>query len=80
VCTFKGGIESVKGLEGPRVASVGGRTVCDVADAFGAENTKDRIEADLKAHPHPDAALTVIKGVAGTIKVPATPQPAPGSG
>jgi len=79
VCTFKGGIESVKGLEGPRVASVGGRTVCDVADAFGAENTKDRIETDLKANTNP-AAPVVIKGVAGTIKVPATPQPAPGSG
>jgi Tol biopolymer transport system component len=79
VCTFKGGIESVKGLERPRVASADGRTVCDVADAFGAENTKDRIEADLKANTNP-AAPAVIKGVAGTIKVPATPQPAPGSG
>ena len=79
VCTFKGGIESVKGLERPRVASAGGRTVCDVADAFGAENTKDRIEADLKATANP-AAPAMIKGVAGTIKVPATPQPAPGSG
>ena len=63
VCAFKGGIESVKGLERPRVASVGGRTVCDVADAFGAENTKDRIERDLRVNKNP-ARAAVIGAVA----------------
>jgi Tol biopolymer transport system component len=77
VCTFKGGIESVKGLERPRVSAANGKTACDVADAFGAENTKDRIEADLKANANP-AAPTMIKGVAATVSLPAIPVSAPG--
>ena len=68
VCTLKGGIESHKELERPRVASVNGRTVCDVADTFGPENTAKRINADLKKNADP-AAPAIIKGYAATFEL-----------
>lgn len=74
VCTFKGGIESNKQLERPRVEKIDGRTVCDVADAFGPENTRARIEADLKSNSDP-AAPAIIKGCAGTFEVRAPLRP-----
>jgi Tol biopolymer transport system component len=73
-CTFKGGIETYWNLEKPRIAVKEGRPVCDVADTFGADNTRERIEADLKkAAPvlgdtPPEPA--VIHGVAGSFSVP----------
>lgn len=68
VCTFKGGIESYKKLEHPRVETMDSRTVCDVADAFGAENTAERIEADLRKNPTA-GARAIIKGCAATFEV-----------
>lgn len=74
VCTFKGGIETYWNLEEPRMAVQEGRPVCDVADAFGTDNTRERIEADLKkAAPAlgdtpPEPA--VIRGIAGSFTVP----------
>ncbi len=73
-CTFKGGIETYWNLEKPRIAVKEGQPVCDVADAFGADNTRERIEADLKkAAPvlgdtPPEPA--VIRGAAGSFTVP----------
>jgi len=73
-CTFKGGIETYWNLEKPRMAVLEDRPVCDVADAFGADNTRERIEADLKkAAPAlgdtpPEPA--VIRGIAGSFTVP----------
>jgi len=46
VCTFKGGIEVHTGKELPRVQVMDGHPVCDVADAFGSENTAERLRAD----------------------------------
>ena len=68
VCTLKGGIELQKELEKPRVASIDGQTVCDVADAFGAENTAERISTDLKNRSDPGAPA-IVKGCAGTFKL-----------
>ena len=68
VCTLKGGIESHEELERPRVGSVDGQTVCDVADTFGPENTTERINADLKKNVDP-AAPAVIKGYAATFEL-----------
>jgi len=68
VCTLKGGIESHKELERPRVESVDGRTVCDVADTFGLQNTAERITADLKKNADP-AAPAIIKGCAATFEL-----------
>jgi hypothetical protein len=71
VCTFKGGIESRKGLEHPRptVAASRVRPFCDVADAFGTENTRERIENDLGA-AETSGARIATRGVAGTFVVP----------
>ena len=66
VCTLKGGIESHEELERPRVESVDGRTVCDVADTFGPENTAERIKADAETNP---TAPAIIKGHAATFKL-----------
>ena len=63
VCTLKGGIESLQGKERPRIQARDGRTVCDVADTFGAENTRERIEADLEKAGDP-GAKALIKGAA----------------
>jgi Tol biopolymer transport system component len=68
VCTFKGGIESYKKLERPRVETTDGRTVCDVADSFGPENTEERIEADLRTNTDPRAPA-IIKGCAATFEM-----------
>ncbi len=51
VCTFKGGIESHKGLERPRETPAdeppaeGEPVPCDVADAFGEQNTAERMKS-----------------------------------
>jgi Tol biopolymer transport system component len=66
-CTFKGGADDVKGLERPRVTKdAKGNPVCDVADAFGPENTAARARADHAAHP--DKPF-VVRGVAGTLRL-----------
>jgi hypothetical protein len=65
--TFKGGADDVKGLERPRVTKdAKGNPVCDVADAFGPENTAARARADHAAHP--DKPF-VIRGAAGTLRL-----------
>jgi Tol biopolymer transport system component len=68
VCTFKGGIESHRKLEKERITSLDGKPVCDVADAFGAENTIARIEKDASEKAN-ETATFVIKGMAGTFEV-----------
>ena len=68
VCTFKGGIESHKHLERERVVNIKGKPVCDVADAFGAENTKERIEKD-SSEKGAFGAPFIIKGAAATFEV-----------
>lgn len=60
VCTLKGGVESFKGLERPRENKTG----FDVADAFGKENSAERIDAELEKGEKP-----IIKGVAATVMV-----------
>ncbi|MBN1868015.1 hypothetical protein JW916_12075 [Candidatus Sumerlaeota bacterium] len=67
VCTSKGGIESLRALERPRetAAASGGRPFCDVADTFGAENTRERIERDVREAAGPGTRI-VIRGAAGT--------------
>lgn len=67
VCSFKGGIESAKGLEKPRVTKRDGSWVCDVADTFGDENLLERIEADQKKEG--ESARPVIKGFAGEFTI-----------
>ena len=47
VCTSKGGIESFEGKE-RQIPSLN-KEECDISDAFGAENTKARIERDYTA-------------------------------
>lgn len=66
VCTFKGGIESVKKAERPLEAEREGKAVCSVADAFGEENTATRLEADWKEGKPP-----IIRGV--TAVLPSSP-------
>ena len=65
ICTVKGGIEEHKKLERPRIAAVAEQPVCDVADAFGAENTRERIETD-----HEAGAPPIIRGIAATLEPP----------
>lgn len=60
VCTFKGGVGDRQKLERPLDGG------CDVADAFGAENTAARIQADEQKAP---GAPGLIKGFAATFKV-----------
>lgn len=67
VCTFKGGVESHRKLEKERVISEDGKPVCDVADAFGAENTIARIQRDAQEKAG-DSAPFVIKGAAGSFE------------
>ncbi len=64
VCTFKGGIESQLKLETLRFDS--SKILCDVADTFGKENTRERIMADKTENPDKPA---VIKGFAGTLEL-----------
>lgn len=68
VCTFKGGVESHRKLERERATSLDNKPVCDVADAFGAENTIARIEKDAQEKSGEPAPF-VIKGAAGTFEV-----------
>jgi len=65
VCTLKGGIEEHKKLERPRLAVVEGQPVCDVADAFGPENTRQRLEIDRKEGKPP-----TVRGIAATLEPP----------
>lgn len=62
VCTFKGGIESLKKLETPRDDPA--KAKCDVADAFGEDNTAERIRAEQKTN-----APLIIKGSAATFEL-----------
>lgn len=62
VCTFKGSADGKDRAERPRVNFVDGKPVCDVADAFGKENTKERLESDAKA-----GTPLVIRGLAGVL-------------
>jgi hypothetical protein len=61
VCTYKGGIDK---FEHPRQASG-----CDVADAFGPENTPERIREEMKSSPGGGHPNCVIKGAAGSFVV-----------
>jgi dipeptidyl aminopeptidase/acylaminoacyl peptidase len=77
-CTFKGGIEEFKKLERPREPAATSGPVCDVADAFGEENTATRINADIAA-VKAQAATTApwrasIRGYAGVLHVPPKPE------
>lgn len=78
VCTIKGGsnetlTDEIREKELLRIQkTTDGKPVCDVADAFGAENTPERIEADLRAGKPP-----IIRGYAGFITLPAPPPPPP---
>ena len=47
ICTAKGGIESVRKTETPAELERDGKPVCAIADAFGSENTPDRIAAAM---------------------------------
>lgn len=64
VCTLKGGLESFEGKERPLVPLLDGKLVCDVADAFGADNTAERILAEAKA-----GKPAIIHGYAAEITV-----------
>lgn len=64
VCTLKGGIESFEGKERPLSPLIDGKPVCDVADAFGEDNTAERILNDAKA-----GNPAVIRGYATKIEV-----------
>ncbi|HUT24048.1 MAG TPA: hypothetical protein VM492_06890 [Sumerlaeia bacterium] len=72
VCTLKGGIEEFKGLERPRGELRDGLPVCDVADAFGSENTRDRIEKEAEqaaaASPGVSDFRHAIRGAAGVFE------------
>lgn len=48
VCTLKGGIESFEGKERPITALQNGKPICDVADAFGEQNTEKRILTEFQ--------------------------------
>jgi hypothetical protein len=65
-CTTKGGIEEFKKLERPREAPSDPGAFCDIADAFGAENTAARIDADATEKK---TTCAIIKGCAGTFEV-----------
>lgn len=63
VCTYKGGIDK---LERPRQASG-----CDVADAFGPENTAGRMKGEAKGSTAGGGQVCRIKGIAGSFTLPA---------
>jgi len=73
VCTLKGGIEEFKGLERPRGELRDGLPVCDVADAFGSENTRDRIEKEAGQGAAGSSSTTdvrhTIRGAAGVFEI-----------
>lgn len=82
VWTFKGGIESLRGIERPReTAAIPTKEgiapppmpLCDVADAFGEENAAARINAETLA----EGARVVIKGFAAELDFAAPQEPAP---
>ncbi len=60
VCTVKGGIEPYKNVERPRELSG-----WDIADAFGEDNTKARVDADLDA-----GKKLLVKGFATVVRFP----------
>jgi len=61
VCTYKGGID-----RGERPRQSAG---CDVADAFGADNTAGRMRAEMKAVGAAGAKPFTIRGAAGSFVV-----------
>ncbi|GMW01875.1 MAG: hypothetical protein AMXMBFR84_30110 [Candidatus Hydrogenedentota bacterium] len=60
VCTVKGGLDSLEPLERP-IESADAKD-CDIADAFGEENTAARIDADLAA-----GRTAIIRGYAAKL-------------
>jgi hypothetical protein len=70
VVTTKGGIESHRGLERPRemISETTPAPLCDVADAFGAGNTRESIEKRI-AESQPGSPIT-IRGYAIELDVP----------
>jgi hypothetical protein len=55
-------------LKRERVVNIEGKPVCDVADAFGAENAKERMEKDFSEKDATGAPF-VIKGAAATFEM-----------
>ncbi|MBN2310833.1 MAG: hypothetical protein JXR94_17800, partial [Candidatus Hydrogenedentes bacterium] len=64
VCTFKGGIESHRGLERPREQPGDEGAFWDVADTFGEENVPERVAEKGDTRP-------VLIGSAAVLTVPA---------
>ncbi len=63
VCTFKGGIEMYEKTERPRVSESDGTPVCDVADAFGSQNTAEQVKKNPQANGN-----FVIRGYAACLE------------
>jgi WD40 repeat protein len=70
VCTLKGGLDDQRGLERPRETPDPGQPKCDIADTFGAENTRARIDAEIESLKGKADAKPTIRGYAITVKVP----------
>ncbi len=64
VCVLKGGIESYQKTERPQKMLIDNKLVCDVADAFGNENTAQRILNEVKA-----GKPAIIKGYGAVLEM-----------
>jgi hypothetical protein len=70
ICTTQGGVAERLELERPREKPGSGKPECDIADAFGEENTRERIDADLKANEANAEYRAVIRGYAVSTRAP----------
>ncbi len=70
VSTTQGGVAERLELERPRERPGSGKPECDIADAFGEENTRERIDADLKANEANAEYRAVIRGYAVSTRAP----------
>lgn len=70
VCTAQGGVAEHLELERPREKPGSGKPECDIADVFGESNTRERIDADLKANEDNAEYRPVIKGYALVTRAP----------